>query len=621
MQEIYLSMDYIELANLANITRGSATLSAARHRKLARDALSVMGLGRYLYVGPDSVNIVANLRRYGAIAEAGDRLDLPYRDWAYDVVIASSPLNEPWEDWYGKALSAATRIARRGALVILERHPPEQRRVGFQEQCERLALDRGFKLHPALDTIVPFETLDLYQDTAVVLLTNDFAAAESPFDLGWAAGRKWLRAFILISQYAERASHVRLVSNNMNAFAAETFRARGVRAHTEQYSIDAFIGSACDSADCRRLSKPSLTVLSLVDSRPDTITGALDAVLESVAPGHRFAIIFDGASPDARKCIAEWIARHVESLLLDQLSAVGERLVHLAEVPGSDDEVSRDSVIAYVATTNPCLEKSPVTNKGFRNAGLIRAMVDRGQRVTDRGALKNLALQVQWQSDPGTPDHAAATCVIGYQILEDMYAGNFEEEPGSVLSQIDRNFDLLGDQPSEMRWRISLSFLGGELCRQISDEERATEFFLKCTQFDPLRVTPLIATKVVGAHLRLARQAMCVENYPLARSHLQAGIICANKCVGTDWPQLLDGLDKPNTYALAELTQVCDLAATCARGLAAISSDPIDAGNVWRSVNSTISEERELLAFAHQEIAAWANGLGDWAVKLRGATS
>ncbi len=582
--------------------------------------------------------MVSQLRSAGVLAKCASLATICSLDNnCVDVVVVLGAPALDWREWLGSTLRQAHRVSKFGAFIRVIRPEGTSYGPSFQEECERAALDAGFDVHPSIDKALPFEAMDLAGNVAWLALQKQKrpSSNNSLTSLPWPRWRALMRGADFVSKYVPEGGAVTLIGAHLEllsrVFSANraglTLRVHQVEA---THRVDSW-GHAPRWSDqlATDVGTARFVVLSAFNHSANCTRQLLEAIAANIDFGVRMVALFDGrSSRETTDAIREFIAKNNDILLLDALwgidvgSEAGEmapRVNRLTTIAPYD--LDHHDVVAYVATKNPCFAPAQPQVKSFSNPRLIATLVSRGGRVDDKQNLVKLAEQVLSVSPPTSADHAAALCVLGYRLVENMQCGPVCPVADPLLNVITEWIDATADEPGLLRWKISLSFLAGLISQQLGEFDRAIEWFVRCSRFDPHAVTPLIGTKVVGACMWLARLTMSVHDRHASMNYLRRGIEIANSCLATDWQILMGPPQAPNSYALAELTQICQLAAACSSGLSLLATEEVDEGLFWRSLEANLWNERDRLDMAYREIAAWSANLSQWSKSLKSTSS
>jgi glycosyltransferase involved in cell wall biosynthesis/ubiquinone/menaquinone biosynthesis C-methylase UbiE len=201
----------------------------------------------------------------------------------------------------------------------------------------------------------------------------------------------------------------------------------------------------------------------------------------------------------------------------------------------------------------------------YRNPWLIRSLVSIGPRMSDPGALEQLADKVADEAQRG-PDQAAALCVLAYRALEQQWPQARGEE---LIERFTPYLYVDSDaaQPIEMRWAISLWYVKGLIELSTGALDEAANSLRQCATLPFARYSPLLATKTVDATFRLGVLQYSQGAVEDARRSWRSGISAARDAVQSDWNKSFGDIDAPPDFAFREITELLDLSTRCATAL------------------------------------------------------
>jgi ubiquinone/menaquinone biosynthesis C-methylase UbiE len=197
-------------------------------------------------------------------------------------------------------------------------------------------------------------------------------------------------------------------------------------------------------------------------------------------------------------------------------------------------------------------------DRDYENPWLVEAIVSIGMRAEDPELLESLSRRVLEIARAGSADEGAALCVLAYRLLE---ANKPIDEVLDGLSAYDERAE---STPHAWRWKISNRYVAGLLLMRAGRREEARAAFERCAELDPLRFSPLLATKTVGACHRGGLLWACDGQLDRATDCWKRGIELARKAVSADWTNVVGSTDAPLSFGLRELCQVLDQANQCA---------------------------------------------------------
>jgi ubiquinone/menaquinone biosynthesis C-methylase UbiE/predicted nucleic acid-binding Zn-ribbon protein len=242
--------------------------------------------------------------------------------------------------------------------------------------------------------------------------------------------------------------------------------------------------------------------------------------------------------------------------------------------------------------------------RDYENPWLLRSMIALGMRITRPTLLRELARRVMQYAPENSPDFGGALCVLLYDALTTPQATALESELLGRVSTLDTQ---MSRNPHVLRWRVSNWFAAGLLHQRRGDLAAARVAFDRCTAYDVLAFSPLLATKTIEARFRLGCM-IAGEDLAGAKRHWHAGVLEAQRVLQADWVNLWGDDQAPLPFALPEASQVIDLAARCAAALRA--------GEAWRSspahalamTTHTPAQQSRSLASEHAALQrAWAD--------------
>ncbi len=268
-----------------------------------------------------------------------------------------------------------------------------------------------------------------------------------------------------------------------------------------------------------------------------------------------------------------------------------------------------DARATYVETCFPAWSNAPDCNiasfaRDYGNPWLVKAMVSIGMRATQPALLEQIANDVLHAARPGSADAGAALCVLAYRLLE---------APGTTAAAIQTHINRIAayhaqadDNPHAWRWRISNEYIAGRLWMSLGNRAAAREAFLACAALDPLRFSPLLATKTVDALFLAGLLAAGDGDLTAARDCWQRGLTETRRVLQGDWRNIWGAADSPATFGLPEVAQIADLATRCSFGLNALEYWRERPAQAWTLAQT--NQARELAGWRQMagELRQWA---------------
>lgn len=221
--------------------------------------------------------------------------------------------------------------------------------------------------------------------------------------------------------------------------------------------------------------------------------------------------------------------------------------------------------------------------KYYDNPWIYRAIVQLGERIADRTVLTDLCMDVANTARKGSADQGAALCVLAYQLLESscVHEGDLTKL-FSALTKFDDAYDK--NNLHAYRWAVSLHFVAGRLLLLFGNRVGALKMFTTCAGMDPLKFSPLLATKTIAAHL-YAGLILAHEDVSNARQHFERGVAEAERVLRSDWSNAIGSTEHPLSFGLKEIADVADVASQCANALQAIDRLNRVPGYFWDQIN------------------------------------
>jgi 2-polyprenyl-3-methyl-5-hydroxy-6-metoxy-1,4-benzoquinol methylase len=248
----------------------------------------------------------------------------------------------------------------------------------------------------------------------------------------------------------------------------------------------------------------------------------------------------------------------------------------------------------------------------YDNPWLYRAWMQIGLRLSDEKTLDAVIAQALPGTAPDSADRGGLLAVAAYAALRDNAIGDYDR----ILRDIAGYLEYEGDNPHVLRWCISLEFVSALLCLASGGRDEARRHLIAVTSSDPLRFSPLIATKLVAAHFLAGTMHLVDGNEESAREAFAAGIEAARRALHAPDEDAIGNPRHPLPFGFTELAEIADMACQCAMAIDALPRFRRSPARFWRSVDARrfamISWLQALQAHNSQldaEIAALRNEL------------
>jgi hypothetical protein len=257
----------------------------------------------------------------------------------------------------------------------------------------------------------------------------------------------------------------------------------------------------------------------------------------------------------------------------------------------------------------------------YENPWLIPSLITRGCR-TERKKLRNEIAQQVLDRNLADADEAASLCVKAYGMLGEGAEWNAIEE---MLHRFEPHVamqDWSEAKPIEVRWGVSLTYVGALLALESGQRELAKQLLEECIAIPFLGYAPLLATKTIGAALLRAKLALVDEGVDSAKTWLRRGAEAAEQAVTQDWTATFGDLTAQPLPAFRELAEVMELGSQCVAGLTLLSSSAPTADFYdLLSTNRSVEIERllsyqtalgEAITWHQQQMRALQGGVEFW---------
>lgn len=237
--------------------------------------------------------------------------------------------------------------------------------------------------------------------------------------------------------------------------------------------------------------------------------------------------------------------------------------------------------------------------RDYDNPWLVRSMISIGLRSTNPALLEDLANRVLATARNGSADQGAALCVRAYRLLDNADHGVIRDH----VERITKYIHSADHTAHAWRWCISNEYVAALLLMAIGERDGARAAFERCAAMDPLKFSPLLATKTVDAHFQAGRLYAADNRLDRARTCWESGLRETHRVLQGDWKNIWGVVEHPATFGMPEVAQLADLAARCSFSLAAIARWSESPGRAWHSAHTNTQRELDMLRHSHQELA------------------
>nr|WP_312196776.1 methyltransferase domain-containing protein [Brucella anthropi] len=197
--------------------------------------------------------------------------------------------------------------------------------------------------------------------------------------------------------------------------------------------------------------------------------------------------------------------------------------------------------------------------RDYDNPWLIKSVVAMGMRVQSETLLDNIQQNVLVTADRTSTDFGAALCGHIYALMRHSIPTEtqFQELQEAILQYA----AIYSPTPHQLRWQVSLLFVGGELAKKLGKTDHARELYNRCAAIDVMPYSPLLGNKTLDALYQLAVLAIVNHDTAEARSLLEKSITEAKRLVSGSWLNVIGTPEKPLTFGFPEISQLMDKAA------------------------------------------------------------
>lgn len=218
----------------------------------------------------------------------------------------------------------------------------------------------------------------------------------------------------------------------------------------------------------------------------------------------------------------------------------------------------------------------------YDNPWLYRAWMQIGLRLSDEHLLDMVIEEALPTTAPSSADRGGLLAVKAYSALRK----GCVREYNRILQDITGYLDNPTDNPHVLRWCISLAFVAALLSLAQGQRLEAMHFLDRVTAMDPLRFSPLIATKLLAAHFLAGTMHLVDQNENAAQNAFVAGIEAARRALHAPDVNAIGNPLHPLAFGFVELAEIADMASQCALAIDALPRFRRSPALFWRSMDA-----------------------------------
>lgn len=230
--------------------------------------------------------------------------------------------------------------------------------------------------------------------------------------------------------------------------------------------------------------------------------------------------------------------------------------------------------------------------RDYDNPWLVKSVVTMGMRVQSETLLDNIQQNVLVTADRTSTDFGAALCGHIYALKRHTTPteSQFQELREAILQYA----AIASPTPHQLRWQVSLLFVGGELAKKLGKTDHARDMYSRCATIDVLPYSPLLGNKTLDALYQLAVLAIVNHDTAGARSSLQKSVTEAQRLVSGSWLNVIGTPEKPLSFGFPEISQLMDKAARAVYMLDMLDESKLKPGLFYQESSGFF--ERQLAA-------------------------
>jgi hypothetical protein len=231
------------------------------------------------------------------------------------------------------------------------------------------------------------------------------------------------------------------------------------------------------------------------------------------------------------------------------------------------NEIYKEKIFQNISKTN---HHSLSYKYSYKNPWLQHTMVTYNSRIKNNKELLNVCNTVLKDSQYTILECAAALTVKSYSFLEKNIVSRDGAE--EIIETINNALvHLNNNEPENIRWFVSLSFVRAKLYQKIGFVEKAIESYKLCTQKDIFIFGVHLATKVTEAYFYAGELSYTLDNQDDCKKYWNEGIQFGEKLQEATIKDILINIDYPNLFdhgdGIREYILAWDWIARCANGI------------------------------------------------------
>lgn len=239
---------------------------------------------------------------------------------------------------------------------------------------------------------------------------------------------------------------------------------------------------------------------------------------------------------------------------------------------GMVDPISADKT-AFQAHYYPQFDLPHVNisafGRDYDNPWLLASVVTPGQRTENKSLLDELASRAAHGAAPHSADRGAALCVSGYRALE----ANDSSALNSLAPEIEAFLQNAPGNAHQLRWKISLEYLLGQIALRTGRRADAIQWFDACAHEDCLAFSPTLGTKTVESAFLLGWLKFLDGQRDEALAAWEHGMAEAERILShANWDEVRGRRELPFDWGFVEVMAMLQHGQLCAHAIHSLRS-------------------------------------------------